>query len=77
MFIEAPEKKAPSETPALRAGNQQTDSDAPEQTPSDAAKLQAILDEAQHRIAQLTGVPADKVRLKLEIDFVAAGLKKQ
>ncbi len=76
-FIDVPETKAISEAPVLPDRSQQPDVDPAEQSLSDAAKLQAILDEAQHRIAQLTGVPADRVRLKLEIDFMAAGLKKQ
>jgi hypothetical protein len=77
MFVDAPRIKALSEAPVLPDRSRQPDGYAAEQPLSDAAKLQEILDEAQHRIVQLTGVPADKVRLKLEIDFMAAGLKKQ
>jgi hypothetical protein len=48
-----------------------------EQAGSDAAKLQEILEETRRRIAEITGVPTDNVRLKLKIDFGSAGLKKQ
>ena len=36
-------------------------------TPPD--RIQDVLEEARRRIAQLAGVPADTVRLKLEIDY--------
>jgi hypothetical protein len=55
--IEAP-VPAPSSTPAQPVSTTVVTSD-----------IQAVIQEARHRIAQMAGVAPDAVRLKLEIDY--------
>jgi hypothetical protein len=76
-FTEGPQANLSSEawTPVENA--QPQDGGVPERMPAGNAKLQEILDEAQRRIAQITGVPADRIRLKLDIDVAGTGTTKK
>lgn len=76
-FAEAPQAKTLSEAPPSPQEMQLQDRNLPEQTMPDLAKVQEILDEAQCRIAEVTGAPAENIRLKLELNVLTAGLKRQ
>lgn len=76
-FTDGPQAAISSGTSTSVTNAQPPDESVPEKTLADNAKLQEILDEAQRRIAQITGVPADSIRLKLEVDVSGVGTTKK
>jgi hypothetical protein len=76
-FADAPQAHISSESSPSPKETQSQDRNLPEQTMPNSAKVQAILEEAQRRLAEITGAPAENIRLKLEIDFLSAGANKQ
>jgi hypothetical protein len=69
MFIEGAHEKAHSEVHVSRDDTSPPTGSVPEQAVSapSSSRVQEILDEARHQIAQAMGVPAEAIRLKLEI----------
>ncbi|KAB0265755.1 PilZ domain-containing protein [Microvirga brassicacearum] len=69
-FISAADEKASSTFPALLAEPESPEMSSPQDASitSSALNIQNVLAEARNHIAQIAGVPADKIRLKLEID---------
>ncbi|PVE25687.1 hypothetical protein DC522_05060 [Microvirga sp. KLBC 81] len=76
-FTKGPQAAVSSGASASVETGQPQDRSVLEPTPEDNAKLQEILNEAQHRIAQITGVPADSIRLKLDIGVAGTGTTKK
>ncbi|WP_052954675.1 PilZ domain-containing protein [Microvirga vignae] len=76
-FTEGPQANLSSGVSTSVETEQPQDTSVPEKTLADYAKLQEILDEAQRRIAQITGVPADNIRLKLDVDVAGTGTTKK
>jgi hypothetical protein len=76
-FTEGPQANLSSGASTPVENTQPQDGGVPERTLTDNTKLQEILDEAQRRIAQITGVPADSIRLKLEVDGLGTGTTKK
>lgn len=74
-FADAPQTHTLSE--ASPSPEQAQDRTLPEETMPNIAKVQEILDEAQRQLAEITGTPAENIRLKLEIDFLKSGMNKQ
>ncbi len=72
IFIAAAQAGSSSRSPTPLPGAEAVDTrPQEEQVTSSAPSIQDVLEEARIRIAQLAGVPAETVRLKLEIDFGA------
>jgi hypothetical protein len=74
MFLEAAQDEARDSSPAPYGETMAPDKRSPQEDEIDgpALTIQDVLEEARSRIAHIAGVPAEMVRLKLEIDFWAS-----
>jgi hypothetical protein len=71
MFLEATQDEACVSSPTLSGETVPPDESFPQEGEIDEAAptIQDVLEEARRRIAHIAGVPAEMVRLKLEIEF--------
>ena len=70
MFLEAAQDEAPNSSPApYETIAQEKHSPQEDEIDGPALMIQDVLEEARRRIAHIAGVPAEMVRLKLEINF--------
>ncbi|MBL0406549.1 PilZ domain-containing protein [Microvirga aerilata] len=70
LFLDA-EQATPSNSSVLRGEPESLAKSLPQEVTGDgpAVRIQDVLEEARSRIAQIAGVPAETVRLKLEVDY--------
>jgi hypothetical protein len=76
-FANAPQTHTSSEASPSTEETQSQDRNLPEQIAPNPAKVQEILDKAQRQLAEITGAPAESIRLTLEIDFSLGGTSKR